>query len=278
MSLSGRTQAHPARRERKIAKRARGAPPRLPRHILGAFIAQSTHIDVVQEMLSGTKQDGSDGEMQLVNQAGAQKLPNGGYATTQADVATARCGSRLFHSGMNAFGDKAKLRASRHPKRRPRVMRQHEDGRVIWRLIAPPPLPALVRPRASDRTEHVAPKNPSTNSGKALLRDSVIDSRLSIIRAVHPPPYVRVEEPLHQFRAPDAERILETLVGSSTVTVDGNREAFDTEFRHYFPLCFGRGGARGGAHLRVNLGAREEAPKGAGGAHSPSPGGAKPQA
>src|SRR3984885_12449594 len=27
MSLSGRTQAHPARRERKIARRARGAPP-----------------------------------------------------------------------------------------------------------------------------------------------------------------------------------------------------------------------------------------------------------
>jgi hypothetical protein len=33
---------------------------------------------------------------------------------------------------VNAFGDKAKLRTSRHPKRRPRVMRQHEDGRVIY--------------------------------------------------------------------------------------------------------------------------------------------------
>src|SRR2546426_4800342 len=145
--------------------------------------------------------------MQLVNQGGAQILPNSGYAATEADVAAPRCSARLLQGGANAFGDKAKLRTSRHPKRRPRVMRQHEDGRVIRRLVAPPALPAVVRPRASDRTEHVAPKNPGTDSGKALLRNSVIDSRLSIVIAVHPAPYACVEEPLHQLRAPDAERI-----------------------------------------------------------------------
>src|SRR5712691_5961899 len=173
--------------------------------------------------------------MQLVNYGGAQILPNSGYAATEADVAAARCSARLLQSGMNAFGDKAKLRASRHLKRRPRVMRQHEDGRVIWRLVAPPALPAAVRPRASDRTEHVAPKNPGTDSGKALLRNSVIDPRLSIVITVHSPPYACVEEPLHQLRAPDAERILEILVRPRTVAVDGNREALDAEFRHYIP-------------------------------------------
>src|SRR6266478_6529588 len=135
--------------------------------------------------------------MQLVNQGGAQILPNGGYASTEADVAAAPCSARLLQSGVNAFGDKAKLRASRHPKRRPRVMRQHEHGRVIRRLVAPPALPAVVRPLASDRTEHVAPKNPGTDSGKTLLRDPVIDSRFAVVTAVHRPPYARVEEPLH---------------------------------------------------------------------------------
>src|SRR5437879_9458090 len=86
--------------------------------------------------------------MQLVNQGGAQILPNSGYAATEADVAAARCSARLLQSGVNAFGGKAKLRTSRHPKGRPRVMRQHEDGRVIRRLFAPPALPAVVRPRA----------------------------------------------------------------------------------------------------------------------------------
>src|SRR5881275_1919123 len=129
--------------------------------------------------------------MQLINQGSAQILPNSCYAATDADVAAARCSGRLLQSGVNALGHKAKLRTPRHPKRRPRVMRQHEDGRVIRRLFAPPALPAVVRPRASNRTEHVAPKNPSTDSGKALLRNPVIDSRFAVVIAAHRPPYAR---------------------------------------------------------------------------------------
>src|SRR5882762_7959968 len=182
--------------------------------------------------------------MQLVNQGGAQILPYSGYAATEADVAGARSSGRLLQSVVNAPGDKAKLRSSRHPERRPLVMRQHEDRRVIRRLVAPPALPAVVRPRASDRTEHIAPKNPGTDSGKALLRNSVIHSRLSTVKALHPAPQARGEEPLHQLGAPDAERILEILVRPGTVTFDGNREALDAEFRHYIPRCLVSGTAR----------------------------------
>src|ERR1700694_331565 len=170
--------------------------------------------------------------MQLVNQGGAQILPNSGYAATEADVAAVCRRGRLLQSGVKAGGGKAKLRTSRHPERRPRVMRQHEDGRVIWRLVAPPALPAVVQPWASDRTEHVAPKNPGTDSGKALLRNPVIDSHFAVVIAVHLPPHARVEEPLHQLGAPDAERMLEILVRPSAVAVDGNRETLDAEFRH----------------------------------------------
>src|ERR1700758_4397093 len=160
--------------------------------------------------------------MQLVDQGGLQILPNGRYAATEADVAALRGSSCPRQRGMNALGDEAKLRTSRHPERSPRMMRQHEDGRVIRRLVAPPTLPVLVRPRAPDRTEHVAPENPGADPGKALLRHSVIDSGLSVVVAVHLPPYASGEEPLHQLRAPDAERILEILVRPGTVPVDGN--------------------------------------------------------
>src|SRR6266404_7591432 len=176
--------------------------------------------------------------MQLVDQAGAQVLPDSGYAAAEADIAAVRCGSRLLPSGVNAFADKTKLRPSRHPERRPRMMRQHEDGRVIRRLVAPPALPALVRPRAADRTEHVAPEYPGADSGKALLRDSIVDSRLSIGMAVHLPPYACVEEPLHQLGAPDAERILQILVRPGSVAVDGNGEALDAESRLWHTLCY----------------------------------------
>src|SRR6266852_9934831 len=196
--------------------------------------------------------------MQLVNQSGTQILPDRGYAAAEADVAAAGCSGRLLQSGVNALSDKAKLRSSRHPERRPRVMRQHEDGRVIRWLVAPPALPAVVRPRASDRTEHVAPKNPGTDFGKALLRNSVVDSRLSIVMAVHPAPYACVEEPLHQLRAPDAERILEILVRPSTVAVDGNSEALDAEFRHYIPRCLISGTGPAVATQRRRSGAPSE--------------------
>src|SRR6266849_9807749 len=187
--------------------------------------------------------------MQLVNQGGAQILPYSGYAATEADVAAARSGGRLLQSGVNAPSDKAKLRSSRHPERRPLVMRQHEDGRVIRRLVAPPALPAVVRPRASNRTEHVAPKNPSADSGKALLRNPVIDSRFAVVIAVHPSPYARVEEPLHQLGTPDAERMLEILVRPGTVAFDGNRKALDSESRHYTSRCLVGGTAQRGASL-----------------------------
>src|ERR1700730_8011676 len=94
--------------------------------------------------------------MQLVNQAGAQILPNGRYTATNADVAPARCSPCFLRCGVNAFRDEPKLRTSLHPERRPRVMGQHENGRVIRRLVAPPALPAVIRPRASDGTEHVS--------------------------------------------------------------------------------------------------------------------------
>src|ERR1700687_3606501 len=98
--------------------------------------------------------------MQLVNQAGLQILPNGRHANTNADAAPPRRSPRLLHRGMNAFGDKPKLRASRHAERRSRVMSQHEDGCVIRRLLAPPALPGVIRPGTSDGTEHVSPENP----------------------------------------------------------------------------------------------------------------------
>src|ERR1700674_3360328 len=155
------------------------------------------HIDVVEKIIPGTERDGPKGEMELVDQAIAQVLSNSRYAAADPNIAAFRSRGRLLQSGVNAFGDKEKLRTSRHLKRRPRVMRQHENGRVIRRLVAPPALPAVVRPRASDRTEHVAPKNPGADSGKALLRDPVIHSRFAVVMAVHRPPYARVEEPLH---------------------------------------------------------------------------------
>src|SRR5204863_7246567 len=191
----------------------------------------SVHTDAIPQLLARTEQHRPDGEMQFVDQAGAQILPNSGDAAAEADVAAARCGGRLLQSCVDAFGDKAKLGASCHLKRRPWMVRQHKDGGVIRRLVAPPALPAVVRPRASYRTEHVAPKNPGADSGKALLRNSVVDPRFPVGVAMHLLPQTRGEKPLHQHGASDAERILEILVRTGTITVKRDGEALDAEFR-----------------------------------------------
>src|SRR5579884_3479957 len=99
---------------------------------------------------------------------------------------------------MHALSYEPKLRAARHSDRRTRIMRQYKDRCVGRRLIAPPPLPCIVRPRPSNWTEHVAPENPGANSSDAVLGNSMIDAFFSTLLAVHLPPGARLKEPIHQ--------------------------------------------------------------------------------
>src|SRR3954466_10465065 len=114
--------------------------------------------------------------MQLVHQTGAQILSNGCYAAAKADIESARCSGRLLERGLNTSGNKAKLGAAGHSERRAWIMRQHEDRRVIRRLIPPPAFPTLIGPWATNRSEHVAPQYPGANLGEPLLRHCVVNS------------------------------------------------------------------------------------------------------
>ena len=51
--------------------------------MLGAFVAQGAKIDPLQEMLAAAEQDGSDGEVELVDETGLEKLPDRGDPATQ---------------------------------------------------------------------------------------------------------------------------------------------------------------------------------------------------
>src|SRR5256714_10046625 len=103
------------------------------RDVLRAFIAQGAHVDVVQEMLAGTEQDGPDGEMQLVDQGGAEILADSGDAAAEADVAGAPCRPCLLQRGVDTFRSRLFMGKGLPMPWRPRMMRQHEDGRVVWR-------------------------------------------------------------------------------------------------------------------------------------------------
>jgi hypothetical protein len=67
----------------------------LASHIFRAFVAQSAHIDAIPQLLARTEQHWPDGEMQFVDQVGAQMLPNSGTPpprrTSQPPAAAVAC-------------------------------------------------------------------------------------------------------------------------------------------------------------------------------------------
>src|SRR5919201_1778023 len=90
-------------------------------HVLRAFIAEGARVDVSQEMLAFAEQHRPHRKMQLIDQARAQILANRRYAAAEPHVATARSSTRLLERRVNAFSDEAKLGATLHAKRGPRV-------------------------------------------------------------------------------------------------------------------------------------------------------------
>jgi len=101
---------------------------------------------------------------------------------------------------------------------------EHEDRRVIGRLLAPPAAPALVGPRPADRAEHVASEDPRSDAVESSRRDVLIEAGLTLARPVHALEGPRVEEPIEKLRTAQAERMLEVLTGARAEPIDGNRE------------------------------------------------------
>src|SRR6185436_13265066 len=220
-------------------------------------------IDAAEEMLPRPEQDRADGQMHLVDQPGAQVLPDRRHAAAHPDILPAGGGPRFSQGGLDAVGDEPELSAAGHPDGRPWVMGQHEDGRVIRRLVAPPALPAVVWPGAAHRAEHVASEDPGPEPRHALLRHLVVDAGLAVPLPLHSPEGAGWEKPFHHLEPVDPEWMLEVLSRSGPVPVDRDSEALHTNFRHDAPRCvasgfFARGptetsGRSGRARRRTSL-------------------------
>src|SRR5712692_367322 len=203
-----------------------GAPPQihmgrtLAGDMLHCFVAQCGQIDTCVESFTGTHENRSDRQVRLIDQPGAQILPNRRDAAAHPNVALARGIPGLLQRRVNTVGDEPKLGAACHALWTPGMMSQHEDGGVIGRLIASPALPAFIRPRAADGPEHIAAEYPGAQAGHRLRGDLVVDARLATFKALHLSPGSSGEEPLHQRDAADPERILKILIGPRTEAVD----------------------------------------------------------
>src|SRR5215472_11096836 len=199
------------------------------RDVLGAPVAELRQIEAGQKRFARAEQRRRNRQVHLVDQARAQILPDGVDAAAEPDVATAGSLAGARKRGMDAIGDEMEGGSSIHGDRCTRMMGQHEGRHVIRRVVAPPSLPAVVRPRPTDRPEHVAPHDPGADVLEAARRELVVDAGRAAVLAEHLPERAGAEHPFMQRHAADAEGILQVLVRPGPEAVDRDREAVDAQ-------------------------------------------------
>src|SRR5581483_7914648 len=191
--------------------------------VLGALVAKCAQVEPLHQMFASAEEDGGDDEVKIVEEARLQILADRRHAAADADVPIARGLARALQRFIDSARHEVEHRSSLHRERRARVMRQHEDRHVVRRFLAPPSLPALVRPGPADGAEHVAAHDPRSDILEASGREFVVDTLLTTVAAaVHCLERARVEEPLEHLRSAHAERMLERLVGPGTEAIEGS--------------------------------------------------------
>ena len=170
--------------------------------------------------------------MHVVDEAGAKILLDGGGASAEANIFTVGGVDGLFECAVNAVGDEVEGGASFHRDGRAGVVGQNEDGHVVGRGVAPPTFPGVVGPGSADGTEHVAAEDPGADVFKAPLDELVIHAGFAAGLAHHLMLGAGGELPIEDLHSADAERVLEALIGTGAVAVEGNRKAADKKLGH----------------------------------------------
>src|SRR5688572_7243892 len=197
-----------------------------------AAVAQSRQVEARQQMFAGAKQNRRYRHVHFIHHARLQILTNGGGTAKKANVQATCCLTRALQRHEDPLRDEVKDGVPFHFQRRPRVMREYENGRVIGWILAPPAAPGLVRPGASDRAEHVATHYPCPDIFEAASREVLVDAGVPTLGALHPFEGAGAYQPVMQFLAANAERSLLRLGWACAVSVEGNRVAANEQSCH----------------------------------------------
>src|SRR3984957_8147125 len=176
-----------------------------------------------KQMFPLAQKDWRHGQMHFVDLPGDQILANDGHATPNSDVLALGSLFRFLQSRLQSIGNEVERRATLHHEGRPRMMREHENGSVVRRIVAPPPLPGIVfrRPGPSTRAKYIPPQDPGADIFERGRGDIVVDSFGTAALAVHLLEDFGLLKPGMQFEPADSERVLQVLPGSGAEAVDG---------------------------------------------------------
>src|SRR5215831_2444253 len=103
---------------------------------------------------------------------------------------------------------------------------------MVWRIVAPPPVPSWVLPWAGASTEHVAAHDCCADVVKRLPQDIVIRPCFSVIGVtVKCAKGFQFEEPIVEMLSAFTEWILEALLRPGDVSVERHRD-IESQFAH----------------------------------------------
>src|SRR5579859_375827 len=170
--------------------------------------------------------------MHFVDLTGAQILANHRHSSPDADVFALGRFFRLLQSRLQSVSDEVKCSAARHREWRPRVVREHKHGRILRRLVAPPPFPRIARPRSPNRPEHIPAQDPRANVLKRLRGHIVVDPRAAAACALHLSENFGRKKPAVELGPPHPEWILQILSGPGAEPVNRNRKRSYSYFAH----------------------------------------------
>jgi hypothetical protein len=162
-------------------------------------------------------------------------LPDGRRSASDSDILSVGGITSTFKCYANPVRDEMKGRASLHDERRTRMMSEHENFRMVNRVLTPPSAPALIRPGPAHWPEHISAHDPGTNIVETSSGKVVVDPGLSVFASEQ----LRLkragsERPSMKGSSADSKRFFEALLWACAKAVNRNGEAFYTEFSHFF--------------------------------------------
>src|ERR1700733_10711658 len=209
----------------------------LSRDVLRTRVSELDEINVAEEAFARTEEHWAYRQIQLIDESGAKILLNGGDAASDTNVFPIRGRNGSLEGPVNSIRHEMERRSSLHRDRFARVVGQHEHGAAKRRRVSPRALPAVVRPRPSNGSEHVSAEDIGAHVQEAPSEELVVDPGRSSVLAANALERPSGEGPVGQRFPADAHRILEALPRSGSESVDRNGEA-------HFDLGHGLGSYR----------------------------------
>src|SRR5476651_1665200 len=172
--------------------------------------------------------------MQFIDQSFPKVLPDCRHSASDSDILSVGGIASSFKRDANPVSNEMEGRASLHYKWRTRMISEHENLRMVNRVLTPPSSPALIRPGTAHWPKHISAHNPGTNivetaRGKVVVNPAGLSvfasEQLRLKRASS-------ERPSVKGSSANSKRVLQALIRACAKAVNRNGEAFYTEFSH----------------------------------------------